>query len=306
LADAAGTLKGEARRFWGTVYERAYAEGDAALTPEALRAGLEQLEDMFRYQSHGAVVEMPLADLAGKRVLEIGSGAGGHSALFAKHGARVTAIDLAWERARATAQKFALLGKDADGCCAFQGDAEALAFADASFDIVYSNGVLHHTPDTERAIAEVWRVLKPGGLAVVMLYCKSSFHFWFTLVFCVGILKGRLFRDRDWLGHATEWIGRSPQTERNPVTRCYSRGGIAKLFARFAEVRPRKMGFFFYAIPKIGRLYRRWQIRHLGVHPGGILVYGEPWPFQSCLELLLGRYIGFAWFVAARKPEASA
>ena len=55
-------------------------------------------------------------------------------------------------------------------------DAENLPFDADTFDVFYSNGVLHHTPDTERTIAEAHRVLKPGGTAKVMLYYRNSFY----------------------------------------------------------------------------------------------------------------------------------
>ena len=54
------------------------------------------------------------------------------------------------------------------------GDAESLAYPDNYFDVVYSWGVVHHSPDTPRAISEVWRVLKSGGVAKVMIYHKHS------------------------------------------------------------------------------------------------------------------------------------
>jgi ubiquinone/menaquinone biosynthesis C-methylase UbiE len=294
--------KTEIQGFWREVYETAYRESDTALTPQSLLRAIADLEDMFRYRRHLAVVEMPLAELAGKEVLEIGSGAGGHSALFAAHGARVTAIDLTPERVQATAGKFRLMGERAAGCTALEGDAEALPFPDARFDIVYSNGVLHHTNDTERTLAEVHRVLKPGGRAVIMLYCKSSWAYWINYWLCAGVLTGRIFRDRNWLGRVTEWSGRNrDQTVFNPITRCYTAGGIRRMFAGFADVTMRKGEFYFYLIPKIGRLYRRWQIKRYGVHPGGLLVYGAPWPMQSKLELALGRAMGFAWFISATK-----
>lgn len=298
--------KGEIRAFWKALYHSLYADVDRDITRERLIAGIRDLEQMFRYRGHMAVVEMPLATLAGRRVLEVGSGAGGHSALFARHGARVTAVDITFERARATEAKFRLLGRDADGCVALQADAESLPFADDSFDVVYSNGVLHHTRDTEAALAEVRRVLKPGGLAVVMLYCKSSWHYWFNLLLCEGVLRGRAFRDRDWLGKATEWGGKRRQTTLNPITRCYTRHEIERMFGSFSALTLRKGEFYFYLIPKLGRLYRRYQIGRYGTHPGGVLAYGEPWPIQSPLELKLGRVIGFAWFIGARKPAASA
>lgn len=296
-------VKRDIRSFWKALYDSLYDDVDSGLTREALLQGLDDLEDMFRFREHMAVVEMPLDQLRGKRVLEIGPGAGGHSALFAKYGAIMTSLDITFDRARATGAKFRLMGELAEGCAALQGDSEMLPFADDTFDIVYSNGVLHHTADTEQAIAEVKRVLKPGGKAVIMLYCKDSWHYWINMLLCVGLLTGKAFGDRDWLGKATEWGGKKKQTVANPITRCYSRAGIARLFQAFTGVTMRKREFYFYLIPKLGRLYRRWQIKRYGTHPGGVLVYGEPWPIWSPLEDKLGRIMGWAWYIAATKPK---
>ncbi len=302
-ASSADHTKQDVRTFWKALFDSAYSEFESRLTPEILHRALDDLEDMFRFRRHMAVEEMPLHALRGRRVLEIGPGAGGHSSLFARYGALVTSMDITFARAAATQEKFGLLGDSADGCGALQGDAERLPFSDASFDIVYSNGVLHHTPDTERSISEVLRVLKPGGEAIIMLYCKSSFHYWFNMWFCIGLLCGRMFRNRSWLGNATEWAGRDKQTVLNPVTRCYTGQSIRHLFGNFVDVHLRKAEFYFYLIPKIGRIYRKWQRKHYGEHPGGWIVYGEPWPIWSSLEAWLGRYIGWAWYISARKPD---
>lgn len=293
--------KADVQSFWGSLYASVYGHVDGTLTREGLLRSLDDLEDLFRLRGHMAVVEMPLLDLKGKSVLEIGPGAGGHSSLFAKYGAAMTSIDITEERARATQAKFDLMG--ASTCQAMQGDAENLPFADATFDIVYSNGVLHHTPDTEKAFSEVYRVLKPGGRTVVMLYCKSSWHYWINLYLCVGLLMGRAFGDKNWLGKATEWGGRNKQTVENPVTRCYTARGIRQLFYAFENTTMRKREFYLYLIPKLGKLYRKFQIRYYGTHPGGLLVYGEPWPKQSALEKWLGPLMGWAWYVTATKPR---
>lgn len=296
--------KSDIQAFWKALYNSLYEDVDAGLTRDALFTSLDDLEDMFRFRRHMAVVEMPLADLAGKKVLEVGPGAGGHSALFAKHGAHMTSLDITPARARATEAKFRLMGERASECHAVNGDSENLPFADATFDIVYSNGVLHHTLDTEKAIAEVLRVLKPGGRAVIMLYCKSSWHYWVNMFLPIGLLMGKAFRDPNWLGKATEWGGKDRQTVANPVTRCYTGAGIERLFAAFRDVTYRKGEFYWYLVPKLGRLYRKYQVKRYGTHPGGVLVYGEPWPIQSPLELKLGEVMGFSWFISARKPQA--
>ncbi len=296
-------VKQDIQTFWKALYHSLYDDVDATLTREALFKGLVELEDMFGMRQHGAVVEMDLSALDGREVLEIGPGSGGHSALFASYGAKMTCIDITADRVQATAEKFRLMGDRAAGCRTFQSDAENLPFVDGTFDIVYSNGVLHHTPDTEKALSEVHRVLKPGGKAVIMLYCKDSWHYWINMYLCVGILLGRSFGDPDWLGKATEWGGKKKQDAVNPITRCYTRAGIHRLFARYTDVTLRKREFYFYLIPKLGRIYRRWQVRRYGTHPGGILVYGEPWPIWSPLEEFLGRHIGWSWFISARKPD---
>ena len=301
---ALSEYKQDIQAFWGALYDSLYGGDGEGVTRDELLEGLDALEDMFRLRRHMAVADMPLENLKSKRVLEIGPGAGGHSALFARHGANVTAIDITQVRADATAQKFKILG--ADDCVAMQGDAEDLPFDDGAFDIVYSNGVLHHTTSTGTALDEAFRVLKPGGRAVILLYCKSSWHYWINMWLCVGLLKGKAFGDENWLGRATEWGGKDAQTVENPITRCYTRGGIRRLFRRFENLTLRKGEFYFYLIPKLGRLYRRWQIKRFGTHPGGYLVYGEPWPIQSPLERWLGRIIGFGWFISATKPDQDA
>lgn len=293
----------EIQNFWGALYGSLYTEVDKHITPEYLKTNLVNLENMFVYRSHMAVTEIALKELMGKKLLEIGPGAGAHSALFAKYGAKVTSADISFKRAFSTQKKFSVLENIDSECQAIQANAENLPFADNSFDIIYSNGVLHHTENTEKAVAEVYRLLKPRGRAVIMLYCKSSWHYWINMLFCVGILRGRLFQGKNWLGPATEWGGAEKQVEKNPYTKCYTKNEIKRLFRNFNLFGLRKAEFYFYLIPIIGRLYRSWQKKHYGSHPGGNLVYGEPWPIQSPLELNLGRFIGFAWFITAIKDS---
>jgi len=114
---------------------------------------------------------------AGKRVLEVGCGQGTVLNHLARRGAVMCGVDMSMvsiERTRAGARE---LGHHVDVA---QADAESLPFPDASFDAVVSFGVLHHTPDTAESVREVRRVLKPGGLAIVMLYRTGNPKWWVT------------------------------------------------------------------------------------------------------------------------------
>ena len=104
-------------------------------------------------------------------VLEIGVGAGTDFTQWVRNGARATGVDLTEAGIELARERLDLLGLDAK---LRQADAENLPFADNSFDIVYSYGVLHHTPNTKRAISEVHRVLRPGGTALIMIYRVPS------------------------------------------------------------------------------------------------------------------------------------
>ena len=299
-------LHTDVRSFWSALYESAYIDVDSKLDRSTLERLLMQTDSMFRYREHIATTEMPIEYLKGKSVLEIGCGAGSHSALFAYHGARMTSVDLSFQRAAATNHKFRLLEEKGEQCNALESDAECLPFLDNSFDIVYSNGVLHHSPDTNAAIAEAYRVLKPGGRAVIMLYCRSSINFWITMWFGYGILRGGLWRHGvERLGAQTEWAGTDAQKIENPITRSYTRDELRAMFSQFSDIKIRKSDFSIAHMPKIGKIYHRWLERRGRTHPGGLLPYGSPWPIASRFELWLGQYVGWGWNISAIKPIAA-
>jgi ubiquinone/menaquinone biosynthesis C-methylase UbiE len=105
-------------------------------------------------------------------------------------------------------------------------DAETLPFRDDSFDFVYSWGVLHHSPDTRRAVDEVFRVLRPHGIARIMLYHKYSLT-GYMLWLRYGLLRARPFRSLDDIYyHHLE----------SPGTKAYSLREVKKLFSGFSEV----------------------------------------------------------------------
>jgi SAM-dependent methyltransferase len=131
---------------------------------------------------------------AGKRVLEIGCGAGAATGLLAKAGAMVTAVDLAESAVQLTARNCEAQGLRVD---LRQMDAEHLTFPDGSFDYVFAWGVLHHTADTEAAYREVARVLRVGGESLTMVYNRMSFRYWVRGLEWL-LLRGKLLR-RDTL-----------------------------------------------------------------------------------------------------------
>ena len=108
-----------------------------------------------------------------KKLLEIGCGMGTDALVFAKQGFTITGIDLSPVHIELAEKLFALYSLPG---YFMKGNAENIPFPNDSFGCVYSFGVLHHTPDTAKAIQEVHRILVPSGRAVIMLYHKRSLN----------------------------------------------------------------------------------------------------------------------------------
>jgi SAM-dependent methyltransferase len=164
-------------------------------------------------------------DVRGERVLEIGVGLGADHEQFARGGADLYGIDLTERSIEHTRRRLAVFGLTSHIAV---GDAERLDFQDESFDLVYSWGVLHHSPDTAKAVAEVYRVLRSGGKgARVMIYSKWSL---------VGILlwiRYGLLGLRPWLS-LTKIYSRHLES---PGTKAYSLQEARTLFSSFSTVR---------------------------------------------------------------------
>lgn len=134
----------------------------------------------FRYSSEWHIpLLVPFSEAKGKKVLEIGCGNGADGTMFALNGAEYTGIDLTKTAIDATKKHFVVLGLQ--GIIKI-GSAEELEFENNSFDIVYSHGVLHHSPNPSKAFDEVYRVLKPSGQAIIMLYHKNSFNYYVRIM----------------------------------------------------------------------------------------------------------------------------
>ena len=176
-------LKETVREFWNEFPcgDRYLADGDAYLAHARVRDFLEPHIRGFA----------DFASARGRRVLEIGVGMGADYLEWLRAGAEATGIDLSHaslDKARLRCQEAGLVPD------LRVADAEHLPFADDSFDLVYSYGVMHHSPDTQQCLREAWRVLRPEGQLKVMLYHHPS---WTGLMLWMryGLLRGKSLRE---------------------------------------------------------------------------------------------------------------
>jgi ubiquinone/menaquinone biosynthesis C-methylase UbiE len=231
---------------------------------EQRRYGLDyMLKDFARFD-----------ESAGKRVLEVGLGVGTDFVQWIRAGAVATGRDLTEAAVMVTKEQVALVGGTADVAV---GDAEALDAPDESFDIYYSWGVLHHTPNTERAFAEAARVLKPGGSFRIMLYHYHSVSA--ALVWLAqGPLHGRMVGLRGAYAAAME----------SPGTQLFSRTEARQLAERYFRAESVKIETFLgagdllnhrlsarYSSPMwrvMQAIYPSWLVKHVLGHRFGTVL----------------------------------
>lgn len=181
-------------------------------------------QSLKRYELEPYII--PFAEFnksRGKRVLEIGVGLGADHQKFAEAGAELYGIDLT-ERAISNTKKrleiFKLQSK------LFAADAERLLFEDDFFDIVYSWGVIHHSPDTPNVVNQIFRVLKRGGEARVMIYHTRSIV-GYMLWFRYGLLRLRPFISLKEI---------YDKYLESPGTKAYTVKEARQMFAQFSSV----------------------------------------------------------------------
>lgn len=245
--------KDEAMRLWG-----ADPCGGAVGGAEGSREFFQAV-DCDRYVSYAPWLPAAagFSEFQGRRLLEIGCGMGTDLASFARGGADVFAVDLTPRHLNIARQR---LETENRSVRLVRSDGESLPFPDRSFDVVYSFGVLHHTPGTEAAVDEVWRVLKPGGTAIVALYHRNSVFYWFYTILLRGVLKAGLVRSG--YRRLVADIEQHAHTDALPLVKVYSRRDMKKLFARFrsvaTEVHHLEPGHFSYLAPVVRRLPDGW------------------------------------------------
>ena len=199
--DVAGDLPGQHRnRSWWERNPMTYDWNKTLLNEEGSKAWYAEIDRRqfsaaYFAQGEGGAPFSRFLDrglVSGRRVLEIGCGMGTHAGLLVKAGARYTGIDLTERAVRVTKRRFELFQFDGR---IVRSDAEELAFSSASFDMVWSWGVIHHSHQTERAIAEIGRVLRPGGRLLLMMYYRRSLEYYVHAGIIRGIILGQ-FRKR--------------------------------------------------------------------------------------------------------------
>jgi 2-polyprenyl-3-methyl-5-hydroxy-6-metoxy-1,4-benzoquinol methylase len=184
----------------------------------------------------------------GKKVLEIGCGIGTDSINFARAGADVTVVDLSDESIELCKKRFEVFGLEAKF---YSGDAEHLSeFVPVEkYDLVYSFGVIHHTPHPERVFEQIKAYCKPTTELRVMLYTKWS---WKVLWIIAVYGKGAFWRTDELVAENSEAQFGSP------VTFTYSFDGVRKLMSGYEVVDIRKDHIFPYKIDKYVKYEYQW------------------------------------------------
>ncbi len=184
----------------------------------------------------------------GKKVLEIGCGIGTDSINFARAGADITVVDLSEESIALCKKRFDTFGLKARF---FHGDAEHLSeFVPVEkYDLIYSFGVIHHTPHPDRVFDQIKQFCKPDTELRIMLYSKWSWKvFWIIL----GYGRGQFWKADELVRTYSE-----AQTG-SPVTYYYSFNGVRRLMHAYDVVKLAKDHIFPYQIDKYVKYEYEW------------------------------------------------
>lgn len=271
--------------FW-TEYQPGFRASEAPVGTPAFFAEVESR----RYELEPHIAELvDFERWAGTDVLEAGCGIATDGIRFVRANARYTGIDFS-----PTALALARRRLDLEGGAArfVHGSVDRLPFADASFDLVYSNGVIHHVPETGRAIREFHRVLRPGGTVIVMVYHRRSFNFYVSIMTVRRLLASLLLLPRTDRaiarltgevpevldGHRQLLLEHGPRYLRdpalflshntdgpgNPLSKAYAADTMRRAFSEFTAVDTQVRFLNLRAYPAGERLERLGCVRRLG------------------------------------------
>jgi SAM-dependent methyltransferase len=179
--------------------------------PVGSRGFFDDLDQYHFEKLHHLLQLVDFDGYSGRRVLEVGCGAGVDLARFARGGAAVTGVDIASSAIDLARANFAQQGLAGE----FQvGNGEQLMFPEGSFDLVYAHGVVQYTSDPGRLVEECRRVLAPGGAAIFQVYNRLS-----------------------WLNALSKLMKVGLEHDGAPVLLKFSIGEFRRLLAGFGQVR---------------------------------------------------------------------
>jgi len=244
--------------------------------------------DRWRYRQESHIPAcLDQIDWHGKRVLEIGLGQGAESEQLIRRGARWSGLDLTQESVDRVTARLAIRSLPHDALRT--GSALSIPWADDSFDIVFSHGVLHHVPDIRTAGDEIHRVLKPGGTLIAMLYSRRSLNYQVSikllrraaLAAAYPLRRSGLVRrspmlrqhvanaERDGLRRYLQidtFTHRNTDGPLNPYARVYSPREVRDAFPSFELVRAYMRYMHAPPLPVHRLPGERWLGWHLWVH----------------------------------------
>jgi ubiquinone/menaquinone biosynthesis C-methylase UbiE len=268
--------------FWGNGWEKRMTEDDHNFLNHKTKIELEEfMVDFGSFHKENNFLfgnEVCLDDLKNKISLNIGCGAGAESAFLVYHGSSCIALDVTSQAVGAAWRLMDTL--DAKGM-GIQADSRFLPLLDESVDLVYSSGVLHHSPNINRSVNEIHRVLRQGGKAYIMLYATYSLMFLQPRL--IGLLKGHISK-----GRQLEYMSRDSERDwetadrTNPYTETFSVRQCRELFSDFRKVSVRKGGFDLKQIRVVGCFFNNDFL-------------------NSMAKRLLERQLGACLFISAEK-----
>lgn len=249
------TLKDRVRNYWNNNT----CETNKTHSPKYSLEYFEELE-RYRYDVTPDIFSfLQFTRWRGKKVLEIGTGAGTDFIQFARVGADIYGIDLTEESINHVNKRLEAYSLKGNVKVA---DAEDLPFDNETFDLVVSWGVLHHSPDTEKAISEAVRVTKSGGHIKLMLYNRHSIMALY--VWGHAILMQKKIKSLKWaLAHGIESEG----------TKAYTISEVKKIMNKLPvkilsiDTSVNKYDYL-YKYPKIAQLMARCLINLFGHDKG--------------------------------------
>ena len=221
--------------FWGHGWIKRLEDEEHAYVNQSSKEELLNYanEELAWCRKNGNLMSrLPFENMKNSISLNIGCGAGTEALEIVLGGGSCIAMDITNPAAKVTDSLLKKLGQG-EG---IQGDARFLPCKDNSIDYIYSSGVLHHSDDVPKSISEIYRVLKPGGYAFIMLYATWSIMF---VQQKMMMTKG----EKSW-----ETGGR-----KNPCTTTYSVSECRSLFSQFDIQLVEKKGGSFKHVAKIGK-----------------------------------------------------